>query len=177
MQDVAARILVTTGPAATLATLTADTAPQGLTHVSIGHAPAPGADRLDGFFHTTWPRAWFDLYAGHAVVRADPVVARARRDPAPFTWSEIAADLADWRLADDGPPMLDLAARFGWIAGFVIPVHGHAGEVGIVAFAGTRDLTDPAPRITVQTLSIVAHLRLRGLHGRLPPPDPCPTPA
>jgi LuxR family quorum sensing-dependent transcriptional regulator len=172
MQAAAARILATTDPAAALGALIAETAPAGLTHVSIGHAPAPGADRPDGFFHTTWPQAWFDLYAAHAVVREDPVVARARRDPAPFTWAEIASDLTDWRLTGDGPPMLALAARFGWTAGFVVPVHGHAGEVGIVAYAGTGDLTDPAPRIAVQTLSIVAYLHLRGLHGRILPPDP-----
>jgi LuxR family quorum sensing-dependent transcriptional regulator len=172
MQDAAARILATAAPAATLAALTAETAPVGLSHVSVGHAPAPGADRPEGFFHTTWPQAWFDLYAGHAVARADPVVARARQGPAPFTWAEIADDLAGWRLGGDGRPMLDLAARFGWTAGFVVPVHGHAGEVGIVAFAGTRDLTDAAARIAVQTLSIVAYLHLRGLHGRTAPPDP-----
>jgi LuxR family quorum sensing-dependent transcriptional regulator len=171
MQDAAARILATTAPTAALVALTAETAPEGLTLVSIGHAPAPGADRPDGFFHTTWPQAWFDLYSAHAVVREDPVVARARSNPAPFPWAEIAVDLTDWRLTGDGPSMLDLAARFGWTAGFVVPVHGHAGEVGIVAYAGTRDLTDPDPRIAVQTLSIVAYLHLRGLHGRRPPPD------
>ncbi|MCU0906663.1 MAG: LuxR family transcriptional regulator [Rhodobacteraceae bacterium] len=172
MPDAAARILATTDPAAALGALVANTAAHGLTHVSVGHAPAPGEPRLEAFFHTTWPKAWFDLYAGQAVVREDPVVARARRDPAPFTWRDIASDLTDWRLTGDGPPMLDLAARFGWTAGFVVPVHGHAGEVGIVAYAGTGDLTDPTARIAVQTLSIVAYLHPRGLHGRILPPDP-----
>jgi LuxR family quorum sensing-dependent transcriptional regulator len=176
MHSASAEILAAPSPESALAALVRATAPQGLTHVSIGHAPAPEAERPEGFFHTTWPRGWFDLYAGHAVVREDPVVARARRDPAPFTWAEIGDDLRDWRLGGSGPSMLDLAARFGWTAGFVVPVHGHAGETGIVAFAGTTDLTDPAPRIAVQTLSIVTYLHLHTLHGRSAQPDPGLTP-
>lgn len=153
-------------PDEVVAALTRWSARRGMPHVAIGHTPSPEAVEPAGFFYTNWPPAWMDIYRAFALVREDPVVARARSDPLPFTWADLGAVLDTWQIGGDGLSLRETARAFGWTNGLVVPVHGFDGAVGIVSFAGTASLAEADERIALQTISIVAYLRLLTLHGQ-----------
>jgi LuxR family quorum sensing-dependent transcriptional regulator len=155
-------------PGEVVAILTRWSARRGLPHVAIGHIPPSAADQPPSFFYSNWPPAWEEVYRAFALVREDPVVTRAQRDPTPFSWADIRDILTGWRLPGDGLSLLEAARGFGWTNGYVIPVHGLDGAVGIVSFAGTAPLQAPEERLTIQTGAMIAYLRLMTLHGRKP---------
>ncbi len=141
----------------------------GLTHFAIGPAPRPGRDT--SLTLTNWPAGWIERYALNGYAAEDVAVEEARRSSAPRSWGELKA-LHPGRAAR----ILAAAAEFGWRDGFVVPVHGADGEVGLVATMGPcLRVSNAAERAGLVDLALRTYRRAEVLATH-PPRVPALTP-
>jgi DNA-binding CsgD family transcriptional regulator len=121
------------------------------------------------FYFTDWPEAWLKLYLERNFAAVDFGVSEARRRISPFTWLEAKAARS---LTAAERELWDLAAAFGWVDGFSVPIHGPAGYFGLVTMGGPkRVLTQPARR-HLHMLALAVHDRARALTGTDPATGP-----
>lgn len=133
--------------------------PMGLDTVMAGAVYAgPGAVRAR-FYFGNWPPEWMAIYTAE-VLAADPLLGEARRRLAPFTWAELQAEGG---LAPEMLAAFETGRKAGWFDGFAVPIHGPAGYVALVSYAG-RDLALTAcDRALLRSVAHVAHDHGRAL--------------
>ena len=153
---------------AVMAVLVRYIGPFGMDCVAIGELPSQGNSRLSPFFHTTWPKSWFELYVEHGLVAEDAIFAKAREATLPFTWSEIAEELntVDSGRSDFG--LMDLVREHGWTDGLVVPIHGPDNYHGLVSYAGAPKVLGVEERTVLHIMGLHAHDRLLSLRERDP---------
>lgn len=158
------------GTAAELAGATvAVSGPIGLRTVMAGMLSVRGDEEGRDFYFGNWPESWKDYYT-REMGEADPIVQEARRRIWPFSWSELWGDR---ELSDHERNLVQLARRFDWSDGVAVPIHGPAGYLALVAYAGGPIRFGPEERLILQALSYAAHERastLFGKQGTRPPP-------
>ncbi len=84
------------------------------------------------FILSGYPRAWREHYDKNSYLAIDPVIVRALGTILPFSWDEL--DKSDPRVAQ----LFREAAGHGLVHGFSVPVHGGAGEGGVLSLARAR---------------------------------------
>ncbi|HJQ59386.1 MAG TPA: LuxR family transcriptional regulator [Vineibacter sp.] len=149
-------------------------APFGYTNSAISaylptaHGPEPHL-----YFANT-PESWRHDYISRNMSAVDSIVSEARRRIAPFTWSELRADVP---LPREEVPLRQLVTEWGLKDGFVVPIHGPGGYLGLASLVSTRQLPAPSAedRAWLHLLSFLAHERCRqleGLNPRYQPAEP-----
>jgi len=138
--------------------------PFGMDCVAVGELPSAGSTRLKPFFHTTWPKSWFDIYAEQGIGSDDPIVTTARGARMPFSWTDIRDNLERWNLTRRDLRGFDLALEHGWSDGLAVPIHGPDGYHGLVSYAGNPPRLGPLERAALQSAALFAHDRMLSLH-------------
>lgn len=122
------------------------------------------------FFFNDWPRRWLDYYNEHGYFERDFIVAESRRRMAPFVWGEIDKSVLESPVAKE---FFEASREFGWVDGFVVPIHGAAGYEGIVSLAARQALSlTPVERALLETASRVLNERCRATVGLGESPQP-----
>lgn len=114
------------------------------------------------FFFQGWPQGWIDLYVSRNFVASDFVVADARRRIAPLTFREVKAART---LSRQEQYVWDAMVEWGWTDGFIVPIHGPGGYLGLVTMAGAEQPMPPALRGELHLLAFLTHERCRALIG------------
>jgi DNA-binding CsgD family transcriptional regulator len=111
------------------------------------------------FYFGNWPAEWMARYTAE-ILAADPLLGEARRRFAPFTWSELQGEGG---LAPEMVAAFETGRQAGWSDGFAVPIHGPAGYVALVSYAG-RDLSlTELDRALLRAVAHAAHDRGRAI--------------
>lgn len=160
---------------ASLAAFYADAiAPFGYTHSAISaYLPTDKGPAPHLYFANT-PESWHRDYLARNMSAVDSIVSEARRRIAPFTWAELRVDVP---LPREEVPLRELVTAWGLKDGFVVPVHGPGGYLGLASLVSTRELPPPSPehRAWLHLASFLTHERCRqleGLNPRYQPAEP-----
>lgn len=132
--------------------------------VALG-APPRGND-FNGYFFSTWPQEWLDLYQREELVADDPMALAASVNPMPFLWSDLVAGRAGLTLNEAQMRAPRLAAEHGWREGLCVPIHGPGATVALASFGGTTPDTSLAACTELHILTLHAHVRLSALSRR-----------
>jgi len=117
------------------------------------------------FLFRNWPGEWARQFKEIGSATGDNfAVNEARRQIAPFTWSDARAGRS-FSAGEDR--MWKEAQAFGWRDAFVLPVHGPRGYLATVSMTSmARDLDlSPRQRLRLQMIALVVHERCSVLSG------------
>lgn len=105
----------------------------------------------DVFRLDNYPRAWSRLYEENHYLQIDPVYQHCLARTSPKVW------FADEFMSGDGRGIYEQATRYGVRAGVAFPIHGPAGEVGMLSFAsaGAADVVSVACKSHLPALALV----------------------
>ena len=78
------------------------------------------------------PASWVQAYALNNMLACDPIIQLARRQTLPIYWNRL--DEKARFLQEGSMDVMGLAAEFGLRNGISFPLHGAAGENGILSF-------------------------------------------
>lgn len=78
------------------------------------------------------PDSWVQAYTANNMLACDPIIQLARRQTLPIYWNRL--DEKARFLQEDSMDVMGLAAEFGLRNGISFPLHGAAGESGILSF-------------------------------------------
>jgi DNA-binding CsgD family transcriptional regulator len=131
--------------------------------LAIG-APSRG-DLFEGYFFSTWPQEWMDLYMREESMREDPIPIVASMNMMPFRWSEMIAGRCGMAMSATQLHAFDIARTHGYCEGVVVPVHGPGAYLVVASYAGTDPDTSPAAMTTLHVLTLHAHVRLASLYA------------
>jgi LuxR family quorum sensing-dependent transcriptional regulator len=149
---------------AVMAALVGRMRPFGMDVVAIGELPSEGNSRIKPFFHSTWPKSWYDTYMREGIAAADALLPRARHTALPFSWSEMDDELNRFGESRKNLRVLDLCRDYGWTDGLAVPIHGPDDYHGLVSYAGAPKSLGDGERAVLHLLAIYAHDRLLALH-------------
>jgi DNA-binding CsgD family transcriptional regulator len=128
----------------------------GMTVVACGIVSGPR--RLDGniFHFTTWPEDWLKLYISQGYLEKDPVPRWAVVSGTAISWTDLLDTLAP---DDPGHEVYRNAANWGFYEGFVTPVRGLDGSLGLVSTGGGKVKLSSKERLILQSVSATAFQR------------------
>lgn len=133
--------------------------PLGLDTVMAGAIYAGPRPARARFYFGNWPPEWMAIYTAE-VLAADPLICQARRRFAPFTWGELQAEGG---LAPEMMAAFETGRQAGWSDGFAVPIHGPAGYVALVSFAGRDTTLTEHDRALLRAVAHAAHDHGRAL--------------
>lgn len=142
-------------------------APFGFTNSVISaYLPTDKGPAPHLYFANT-PEAWARDYLKHGMQSVDSVISESRLRIAPFTWSELRVDVP---LPREEIPLRQMVTEWGLRDGFVVPIHGPGGYLGVASLVSTRELPPLASelRAWLHVVSLLTHERCRTLEGRNP---------
>jgi DNA-binding CsgD family transcriptional regulator len=116
------------------------------------------------YYFRDCPHDWPKLSDAKNYGGRSAVLAEARRRIAPFTWQEVREGRTFSAEEDE---VWQSAAAFGWINGFVVPIHGPLGYFACVGMdSPERDLDwSAATRLRLHMTALFAHERCLALTG------------
>lgn len=130
--------------------------------------------RTDGSFKLlfrNWPEARSAVSDSRGMTAQNAIIREARRRMSPFTWDDIraaasmtAADAENW----------EHAMSFGLRNGFVQPIHGPGGYLGVISASTREKATDLRPdwQFRLRLLALCAHDQAANLSGARPLSNP-----
>jgi DNA-binding CsgD family transcriptional regulator len=109
-----------------------------------------------------WPEDWAKLTEERNFRLRNPVLSAALRRMDPFTWVDISD--AGRKTATE-QEVWNTASEWGWINGFVIPVHGPGGYFSCVSMASRESNLDLSAerRAYLYLIALLAHERCYAL--------------
>ncbi|MGL4251665.1 MAG: LuxR family transcriptional regulator [Aeromonas sp.] len=78
------------------------------------------------------PDSWIQAYAAKNMLACDPIIQLARKQTLPIYWNRLDERVSF--LQEGSMDVMGLAAEFGLRNGISFPLHGAAGETGILSF-------------------------------------------
>jgi len=160
---------------AALAALFAEAiAPCGYTNSAISAYLPTDKGPVPHLFFANTPESWRRDYLERNMSAIDSIISESRRRIAPFTWTELRAVVP---LPDEELPLRALVNEWGLKDGFVVPIHGPGGYLGVASLVSSRELPPPPAerRTWLHMLSFLTHERCRVLEG-VDPRSPLPEP-
>jgi LuxR family quorum sensing-dependent transcriptional regulator len=149
-------------------------APFGYTNSVISAVLPTDNGPVPHLYFTNTPESWRRDYMAANMASVDSIYSESRRRISPFTWSELRAEVP---LPPEELSLRAMVEEWGLKDGFVVPIHGPGGYLGICSLVSTRELPPPAAedRAWLHLVSFLAHERCRvleGLNPRRQLPDP-----
>lgn len=87
------------------------------------------------FLRSSYPNAWLTRYIERAYIRVDPVVSHCQISTRPFTYADAYKNNTSEQEAFRSD-----AEKHGMIYGYIIPMHIHDQEHGIVTYVSKTDI-------------------------------------
>ena len=124
----------------------------GFEQVLVGIVPSRHARLEAAFLHSNYSPKWRDTYDHERLAYIDPTVGHCMASSLPIVWQpDTFSDVPQRALYEE-------ACGYGIRSGITFPIHGPAGEFGVISFA-SDDLPgskfDAAIARTMGTLSLV----------------------
>ena len=128
----------------------------GFDHLIICDVPDQGHTSIEVQL-CTWPQELRDRFQ-KVHHKHDHLLHHARQTLEPFTWSEV-----QWDHSKGSPQqqMMDEAAEFGLVEGFVVPVVGLEGDQSCVGLAGRGGRLQDRDRRALHLMCLYAHHAVR----------------
>jgi len=99
------------------------------------------------------PDSWVQAYTANHMLACDPIIQLARKQTLPIYWNRL--DERARFLQEGSLDVMGLAAEFGLRNGISFPLHGAAGENGILSFiTAERASSDHLNQVTRKTGSM-----------------------
>jgi DNA-binding CsgD family transcriptional regulator len=135
----------------------------GYTALAVG-APSRH-DLFNGYFFSTWPPAWIELYTREGFMRDDPIPTVAALNVMPFLWSEMMAGRTGIAMSANQLRAFHIAREHGYREGVVVPIHGPGAYLVVASYGGEYPDTSPSAVTTLHVLTLHAHVRLASLYA------------
>lgn len=104
-----------------------------------------------------WPHGWPDTYVRRKFAAVDPMIRYLGYCQNGFSWDEAAAAFGEGTQSKRVEKMMAEARRFGLEAGYVFPVHGRQGLVGILSIGGRASTLTQAQISLLETVARKAY--------------------
>lgn len=135
----------------------------GMTASASGMVSGPRILGPNQFHFTNWPAKWLSVYQSRGFATLDALPRWAIVSGEAVAWSEVLALLEP---TDPGFQVYKAARQHGFFEGYVTPVRGRAGALGLVSVAGgSRANFSTDERAYLQSVSIAALHRGEELLG------------
>ena len=128
-------------------------APIGMTASASGMISGPRRVNDEVFHFVNWPSDWLELYQAEGYIDKDPAPRWAVVSGAPIAWTELLETLP---ANDPGQEVYRRVQAWGFTEGFVTPVRGFDGSLGLVSVGGGRGRLLPQERLFLQSISVAA---------------------
>jgi LuxR family quorum sensing-dependent transcriptional regulator len=141
--------------------------PFGYTNSAISAYLPTDKGPVPHLYFANTPEAWRRDYLEQNMSAVDSIVSEARRRIAPFTWAELREEVP---LPPEEVALRRMVTAWGLKDGFVVPIHGPAGYLGLASLVSTRVLPAPSAdhRAWLYLVSLLTHERCRQLEGGNP---------
>lgn len=165
--DIAARVEACADMAALAAYFAQAIATCGYTNSAISAYLPTDTGPVPHLYFANTPEQWRRDYIERNMSAVDSIIAESRRRIAPFTWAELRTDVP---LPREEMALRAMVTEWGLKDGFVVPIHGPGGYLGVASLVSTRDLPPlrPEQRAWLHLVSFLTHERCRVLEGRNP---------
>ncbi|WP_290893042.1 autoinducer binding domain-containing protein [Hoeflea sp.] len=108
----------------------------GFDYFTLVRQPGPESDARDIMLAGQWPKGWPELYVKRKYAAVDPIIRYLGHSQRGYRWGEsMLAFEEDPHHKRMERVMVD-ARRYGLEDGYVFPVHGRRGLVGVLSVAG-----------------------------------------
>ena len=114
----------------------------GFDYFTLVRQPGPESDASDIMLAGQWPKGWPELYVKRKYAAIDPIIRYLGHSQRGYRWSEPMRAFEQDPHRNRMERMMVDARRHGLEDGYVFPVHGRRGLVGVLSVAGKPvDLT------------------------------------
>jgi len=114
----------------------------GFDYFTLVRQPGPESDADDIMLAGQWPKGWPELYVKRKYAAIDPIIRYLGHSQRGYRWSEPMRAFEQDPHRNRMERMMVDARRHGLEDGYVFPVHGRRGLVGVLSVAGKAvDLT------------------------------------
>lgn len=112
-----------------------------------------------------YPTEWRDRYEANGYLNIDPTVAHCMDEVLPLTWDQLAEKEASDKTIS---AFMEQARTFGLVSGVTLPIHGSAGEVGMLSLCGSESVDAAREHIRevlpdIHLLAVYVHQGVCGL--------------
>ena len=108
----------------------------GFDFFTLVRQPGPESDASNIMLAGQWPKGWPELYVKRKYAAIDPVIRYLGHSQRGYRWGESMQAFQDDPHRKRMERMMVDARRFGLEDGYVFPVHGRRGLVGVLSVAG-----------------------------------------
>lgn len=108
----------------------------GFRYYTLSRHPRPKSDPLDIVFAGRWPDGWPETYVRRKFATIDPTLRYLGHCQRGFSWGEAVDAFSSGPHRKRVERMMSEARRFGLDGGYVFPVHGRQGLIGILNVGG-----------------------------------------
>lgn len=114
----------------------------GFDYFTLVRQPGPESDASDIMLAGQWPKGWPELYVKRKYAAFDPIIRYLGHSQRGYRWREAMLAFEEDPHRKRMDRMMVDARRFGLEDGYVFPIHGRRGLVGVLTVAGrTIDLS------------------------------------
>lgn len=125
----------------------------GFDFFTLVRQPGPESDARDIMLAGQWPKGWPELYVKRKYAAIDPIIRYLGHSQRGYRWREpMEVFLEDPRRKRMDRMMAD-ASRHGLEDGYVFPVHGRRGLVGVLTVAGRAIDLSPSQMAMMDALA------------------------
>ena len=114
----------------------------GFDYFTLVRQPGPESDAGEIMLAGQWPKGWPELYVKRKYAAIDPIIRYLGHSQRGYRWGEPLRAFEQDPHRNRMERMMVDARRYGLEDGYVFPVHGRRGLVGVLSVAGKAvDLT------------------------------------
>jgi len=130
-----------------------------------------GSDGGFRILFRNWPEARAAMSDSRGLTAQNAIIREARRRMSPFTWEDIRTAATATRAEAEN---WEHAMSFGLRNGFVQPVHGPGGYLGVISASTREKAADLRPdwQVRLRLLALCAHDQAANLSGARPLANP-----
>lgn len=108
----------------------------GFDYFTLVRHPGPESEASDLILEGKWPKGWPELYVKRKYAAIDPTIRYLGHSQRGYRWRESMEAFREDSHHKRMERMMVDARRFGLEDGYVFPVHGRRGLVGVLTVAG-----------------------------------------
>ena len=125
----------------------------GFDYFTLVRHPGPESEASDIVLEGKWPKGWPELYVKRKYAAIDPTIRYLGHSQHGYRWRESMEAFKEDSHHKRMERMMVDARRFGLEDGYVFPVHGRRGLVGVLTVAGRPVELSPSQMAMMDALS------------------------
>lgn len=125
----------------------------GFDYFTLVRQPGPESQASDIMLEGKWPKGWPELYVKRKYAAVDPLIRYLGHSQRGYRWREAMEAFREDSHYKRMERMMVDARRFGLEDGYVFPVHGRRGLVGVLTVSGRPIDLSPSQMAMMDALS------------------------